>query len=234
MKQYEATYKDFTFIGPSPIDFDKKVERSKLPWAKRGEDNDRICVWEELCHLSLDKLMKSGKRKIGVVFNLDRYDEPGSHWVSLYISLEERPTDVMSKQTGGSSGPSIEWPNLGGKNRKAAHPTPFIFYFDSTGSPPPMEIKKFIHRIKKQGKLLSPPLDIVSYNSNGRNHQRNNTECGMYSLFFLITMLTGNLEKDKSTKVLDFDEKIKLFRNANIPDKYVEMYRHTYFNTPVH
>ena len=45
-------------------------------------------------------------------------------------------------------------------------------------------------------------------------------------------MLTGKLNEDETEKKLDFNEKIKLFRDAIIPDKYVEMYRHKYFNTP--
>ena len=31
--------------------------------------------------------MNNGKHKIGSVFNLDDHDEPGSHWVSLYMEL---------------------------------------------------------------------------------------------------------------------------------------------------
>ena len=39
MRQYEREYPSFEFIGPSPIDFDKRQEY--------GE-----CVWGELCHFS--------------------------------------------------------------------------------------------------------------------------------------------------------------------------------------
>ena len=46
MKQYEKTYKNFEFMGPSPIDFDTH----KL----YGE-----CVWEELCKISLKELIRS-------------------------------------------------------------------------------------------------------------------------------------------------------------------------------
>jgi hypothetical protein len=180
-----------------------------------------------------------------MVFNLDRYDEPGSHMVSLYDSLAKQKKS-RRKDGGNADGVNtsmaIQWPGTTNTDENAggAHGTkrltegPFVFYFDSTGSEAPVEIKTLIHRIQNQGRQMIPRINIKSYNNNGQDHQKSNTECGMYSLFFLITMLTGNLEKDKSTKVLDFDEKIKLFRNANIPDKYVEMYRHTYFNTPVH
>jgi hypothetical protein len=48
-------------------------------------------------------------------------------------------------------------------------------------------------------------------------------------------MLTNKLE-DKAMPngelELGFNEKITLFRDATIPDKYVELYRHKYFNKP--
>jgi hypothetical protein len=92
-----------------------------------------------------------------------------------------------------------------------------------------------IQRIEEQCEQLKPPIKIKSYNNNGKDHQKSNTECGMYSLFFIITILTNKME-DKETPngelELGFDEKIALFRDAIIPDKYVEIYRHKYFNKP--
>jgi len=220
MKQYESKYKYFKFIGPSPIDFDKKVSRDKLPWAKQsGEYNDEVCVWEELCTLSIKELLRKKISQVGIVFNLDRYDEPGSHWVSLYISLGEPAKPKRRKQY------------LEGGAPDKSHP--FIFYFDSTGREAPPEIKKLIKRIQVQSRTIVPSLHITEYNNNGKDHQKKNTECGMYALFFLITMLTGKMEDiDEGVLELGFDDKITLFRDTVIPDKYVELYRHKYFNSP--
>jgi hypothetical protein len=77
MKQYEKTYKNFEFMGPSPIDFDTH----KL----YGE-----CVWEELCKISLKELLSKGKDKIGIVFNTDKHTEPGSHWVAMFIDCKKK------------------------------------------------------------------------------------------------------------------------------------------------
>ncbi len=77
MKQYETRYQDFDFIGPSPIDFDTHK--------MHGE-----CVWEELCKFSLLKQKKEGKKKIGIIFNLDPHDKPGSHWVAAYINMYKK------------------------------------------------------------------------------------------------------------------------------------------------
>ena len=77
MTQYEGAYPHFEFIGPTPIDFD-----SQLPgaWGR--------CVLDELCKLSLADMKKSGKTDIGIIFNLDPHDRPGSHWVCAYIDLK--------------------------------------------------------------------------------------------------------------------------------------------------
>jgi len=75
MKQFENRYKCFDFIGPSPIDFDKHM--------LYGE-----CVWEELCKFNLKSLIKKGKSKIGIIFNLDPHYLEGSHWVSMFINTK--------------------------------------------------------------------------------------------------------------------------------------------------
>jgi len=72
MKQYEESNKDFEFLGPSPIDYDTHKFN--------GE-----CIWEELCEFNLNQTIKNGKRKIGIIFNLDPHYKQGSHWVALFI-----------------------------------------------------------------------------------------------------------------------------------------------------
>ena len=74
MKQYEMEYKNYEFIGPSPIDFDKKL--------LYGE-----CVWNELCNLNIANLIKKGKTKIGIIFNTDPHNKGGAHWISLFIDI---------------------------------------------------------------------------------------------------------------------------------------------------
>ena len=77
MEQYEPAFPSFEFIGPVPIDFDKKLE-----WNK--------CVADELCNLDLNALQQSGKTSVGVVFNLDPHDKPGSHWVCAYVDIKAK------------------------------------------------------------------------------------------------------------------------------------------------
>jgi hypothetical protein len=49
----------------------------------------------------------------------------------------------------------------------------------------------------------------------------------MYSLFFIITMLTGNTEFEKN---MSMKKRIELFKQKRIPDKMVWDYRDLYFN----
>lgn len=74
MKKYEKIYLDFHFVGAVPLDCDK------LPFC-------------ELSDIKYDKLSREGINKIGVVFNHDVYGDPGSHWVAMYIDLEEGEID---------------------------------------------------------------------------------------------------------------------------------------------
>lgn len=182
LKQYQKSYKNFLFLGPSPIDFDSHLL----------EHNNK-CVEVDICSLSIKEQLKNNKTKIGIIFNLDKHNERGSHWVSLFIDLEEH----------------------------------FIFYFDSAGQSIPKEINVLKNRIIKQGSELQTPIHFKYYNNKGVYHQRGNTECGMYSLFFIITMLTSETEFKKN---MSLKTKLQLFRKKRIPDKYVEKYRKIYFN----
>ena len=76
MEQYEKAFPHFEFIGPTPIDFDTELQGS---WGK--------CVLDELCKLNLASLKAAGKKAIGIIFNLDPHDRPGSHWVCAFVDL---------------------------------------------------------------------------------------------------------------------------------------------------
>ena len=76
MKQYENTYKCFEFMGPAPAD----AESHKM----FGE-----CVWEDICQFDIIDLIRRGKRKIGIIFNLDPHYLEGSHWIAVFIDISK-------------------------------------------------------------------------------------------------------------------------------------------------
>jgi hypothetical protein len=92
-----------------------------------------------------------------------------------------------------------------------------IFFFDSTGDKPPPQIMALVNRIKEQGMNLNEKI-VFKFDSNeGIEHQYGTTECGVYSLFFIVHML-----EDKMT-----DHYIK---THILKDEYMAKFRHVYFN----
>lgn len=92
-----------------------------------------------------------------------------------------------------------------------------IFFFDSVGDKAPPEIMKLVERIKEQGLKLNPKK-VFKFDSNeGVEHQYGNTECGVYSLYFIVHML-----EDKTT-----DHYLK---THVLKDEYINKFRHIYFN----
>jgi hypothetical protein len=62
----------------TPIDFDTRIA---------GGSGKKVCVDPNLCNLSLEKYIKDNVNKLGAVFNLDRHNESGSHWTSMFIDI---------------------------------------------------------------------------------------------------------------------------------------------------
>lgn len=92
-----------------------------------------------------------------------------------------------------------------------------IFFFDSTGDPAPPEVMTLVERIQKQGRALKPPLMLKFDSNEGVEHQNGNTECGIYSIFFIAHMLEDTVnEHYMKTHILS--------------DQYMEKFRKVYFN----
>ena len=77
MLQYSAAYPSFLFIGPVPLDF-----------AAPRDEKMGTCIAQALCNVNLSKWYASGIRTVGIVFNLDPHDQPGSHWTALYCNMK--------------------------------------------------------------------------------------------------------------------------------------------------
>lgn len=104
-----------------------------------------------------------------------------------------------------------------------------IFYFDSASNPTPKEITTLKDRIIKQGLELDKPISFKYHTNGSFTHQKSNTECGMYSLYFIITMITHT---DMHGRKLNVKQLLDLFKRVRIPDEEVFKFRKKYFNTP--
>ena len=155
LEQYEKKYEDFKFFGAVPIDFE---ELDYLPF----KDAD----FKELF---------GDKKRFGMIFNLDKHNEPGSHWVSLYFDITK------------------------------GH----IYFSDSYGSVPAEQITSFINKIKKF--LKENGISEIDYRYNKTQHQKGGSECGVYSINFILRLLKGKTF-DHITRKRVKDEKVNQCR----------------------
>jgi hypothetical protein len=68
MVQYQKKYKTFKYLGTVPVDCPTSIS----------------C---ELSNIDLQDLINKKKTKLGIIFNLDTHNQPGSHWVAMYINI---------------------------------------------------------------------------------------------------------------------------------------------------
>lgn len=151
VKQREAVYPDFKFLGAVPMDF---------------EDIEAFGIKD----IDFKKLMNQGKNRFGLVINTDNHDQPGQHWISLFFDL-----------------------------RKGQ-----VYFSDSYGIEPPKRVLEFMRKIAK---FMRNDLGIKKpdVNYNKLQHQKGDSECGVYSINWILRLLRGDSFEELTTKRLDDD-----------------------------
>ena len=71
---------------------------------------------------------------------------------------------------------------------KSLNKNPCIYYFDSYGRKPPSEIEKLVEKLLKQSKKYNLGLN---YLYNNEKYQKRESQCGVYSIYFVEQMLSG-------------------------------------------
>jgi len=118
------------------------------------------CIVSALCSMSIKKLYEKGFRKIGIVFNTDLSTGPGKHWIALFADIDPKYENAR------------------------------ITYFDSYSNQPEPEIQRLMRRWKEEWDLTQIHSKPTELTYNGTRHQYENSECGMYSLYFHYCCLT--------------------------------------------
>lgn len=140
------------------------------------------CLVNSICSINIKNIYDKGFRRFGIVFNTDVSTGPGQHWIALFANFD----------------PSLEYP--------------MITYFDSYSEYPEKEIATLMIRWKTQWdqtKLSNKPT-VLNYNKT--RHQYENSECGMYCLYFHYCCLIGiPMEK-------------------RVPDYLIRAFRSKFFN----
>lgn len=161
MKQYEEDpAKEFLFLGVFPIDFEAKTMFGS-------------CLFQEVCSFNIQSMIaavgakgkKRGKRPprfVGMITNLDRHDESGSHWTALFLCIDP------------------------------FHPCFGAYYYDSVrAAKPPAEVWAFMERMRDEAHAALAghaalaeharpfALDYVK-----ERHQYGHSECGMFCIMY--------------------------------------------------
>jgi hypothetical protein len=156
MIQYADTQKyKYAFLGVFPIDF--------AVMSSKGS-----CIYSSFCIIDLKKYTKKGVKFIGLITNLDKHDQSGSHWTSTFIVIDPK------LQTYGA------------------------YYYDSTGSPIPSYLQSFLTSVKDQCDKNNPHKPFKVF-QNRKQHQKKNTECGVFSMIYQLRWLNKHIVKNNNT-----------------------------------
>jgi hypothetical protein len=131
MTQYDKgrEYK-YAFLGVFPIDFSE-------------EDKFGRCLYSQICSLDVKKYINKKIKYLGLITNLDKHNQSGSHWTSTFIIIDPR-----NKCYG-------------------AH------YYDSNAIAIPAYVKKFINNIKARLLKIYPNSKFkITYNTT-RHQKKN-------------------------------------------------------------
>jgi len=92
-----------------------------------------------------------------------------------------------------------------------------VYFFDSVGDKAPEQVIKFVNMVTEQGKQLETPIHFKFDQNYPVEHQYGNTECGIYSLYFIIHMLQDKINGH-------------YLKTHILKDEYIEKFRKIYFN----
>lgn len=191
LSQYEDLHKDFLFLGALPNDFEE------LPMLG-------------LSNIKFDNFIKQGKTKLGMVINLDTHNQSGSHWVALYTDLSNNKLyyfDSVGKKPG---------------KRIKKFNNKIIKYLYSKEKNKNLEVGKIANLINnlddknkksKYTKLLNKKLKNFDIRYNNIQHQQENSECGVYSINFILRIVKGETFDD-ITQNITSDEQVNKCRKV--------------------
>ena len=245
LEQYQNKHPDFKYLGAVPIDFDKKIAPD-------------MCVSNDYCNLDMEKHWRDGYKKIGMVFNLDPHDAPGSHWVSLFVdgtnggiyyfdsvgtyppqevvTLMNRISGQLNKCLCNQTISKDDFSDLHSVPLQCVHPAKVGDTHIQLGDTRWLNKNSVIYigdkpysvsSVKDDSVELHDPLALPLEKGdtvlekcwrpfyNDVQHQTQNTECGIYSIFFISKLLEG----------VPFTQ----FLGKRISDSEMENYRNIFF-----
>ncbi len=205
IEQYHSIHKDFVFLGAVPSDF------ADLPILG-------------ISNLKFEDLEKDGKHKIGLVINLDEHWKDGSHWVGLFTDLKKNQVyffDSLGRKPIKRIRKYINRITKYLYNKKYHENLPINDVIQKVkninGKKSNKEaVEKLVKNNSHLSNLLGGGFDI---RYNHIQHQFDNSECGVYSINFIIRLVSGE-SFDSVINDITKDEEMNAnrkvyFRNVN-------------------
>ena len=146
-----------------------------------------MCVFNHLCHINIKALLKKKIKYIGFVTNLDKHDEPGSHWTSTFIIID--------------------------KNVKSYG----AYYYDSGAKTIPKYVNLFLNDISSQLNIINPNLKFKMTHNKYQHQFKNTEcgMFSIYYQIRWLELLRKNCNTtfEEITKNNLTDDKMVLLRN---------------------
>lgn len=123
MQQYSSAKRyRYEFLGVFPIDFTKR-------------SSSGVCMYSKFCTIDIKDYIKRGIKHIGLITNLDRHDEPGSHWTSSFMVIDSNSSSYGA------------------------------YYYDSAVNTIPADLKDFFDNVQAQCNAIYPKKSFkIDYN----------------------------------------------------------------------
>lgn len=113
----------------------------------------------ELSQIDLVKIYESGMKKLGCVINTDKSSGRGIHWFCVFVDMSD-----------------------------SAHWT--LEYFDSAGEYPKSSVHRWLNTQRSKLAVKYPDKNIQVIDVTKSNQlQRSTTECGVFSLWYILSRL---------------------------------------------
>lgn len=169
MQQYENVYPDFYFLGAVPADFDRLKDPGSRDVKYTGGS----------VPTNFDILRDAGSR------NVKYTGFPAEYLQSLIEQGKQRFGIVFN--TDESNQPGQHWISA-----YADMTTGVVAFFDSVATPPDPRIRALLARFEA---LFRENNVQPEYKENNTKFQYKNTECGVYSINFILRMIdNGNFD----------------------------------------
>ena len=159
------------------------------------------------------------KKCFACVVNTDKTKRGGEHWFSLFFDFRSREEKLKAREDPKSK--EFESAIKKWFPKSIIHEDTYLDkhtleYFNSTGDPPNKRIIQYFKNLIVQKRVPNPDITVTITKDNNE-HQQGQTECGMYSLLYILFRLRGV-------------DPI-FFKSVTLKDEFVQRFRKLFFNS---